>query len=140
MTPEKFEEICHVLETTACGTDKACKNAGVSPTHFRECAQSSPELEARYVRAKSTQVDTIVDEMSELEDEMMETLKELDVNDSKATNAYIQAYRIKMDNRKWIASKLKPKKYGERLDLTSDGKALPTSVSVIPMSKSQDVE
>jgi hypothetical protein len=33
--------------------------------------------------------------------------------------------RIRIDTRKWIMAKLQPKKWGEKLDITTDGKALP---------------
>jgi hypothetical protein len=37
---------------------------------------------------------------------------------------HIQRSRLRVDARKWIASKLKPKKYGDKMDVTSDGKAI----------------
>lgn len=38
------------------------------------------------------------------------------------------AGRVAMDAYKWTASKLKPKKYGDKLDLTSGGDKLPTPI------------
>jgi hypothetical protein len=35
-----------------------------------------------------------------------------------ATNEDVQAVRLRVDARKWIMSKIAPKKYGDRLDLT----------------------
>ena len=32
----------------------------------------------------------------------------------------VQRDRLRVDSRKWIASKLKPKKYGEKLELAGD--------------------
>lgn len=37
--------------------------------------------------------------------------------------------RLQIDSRKWLASKLKPKKYGDKLDVTSDGDKLGVDVS-----------
>ena len=34
--------------------------------------------------------------------------------------------RLRVDTRKWLMSKMKPKKYGDKLDLTSGGDKLPT--------------
>ena len=36
--------------------------------------------------------------------------------------------RLQIDTRKWLMAKMKPKKYGEKLDVTTDGKALPTPI------------
>lgn len=36
--------------------------------------------------------------------------------------------RLRVDTRKWYLSKVLPKKFGEKLDLTSDGKVLPTPI------------
>ena len=40
----------------------------------------------------------------------------------------IQRSRLRVDVRKWLMSKMKPKKYGEKLDLTSAGEKLPTPI------------
>lgn len=36
--------------------------------------------------------------------------------------------RLQVDARKWLMSKMKPKKYGEKLDMTTNGKDLPTPI------------
>ena len=36
----------------------------------------------------------------------------------------VQQNRLRVEARKWIASKLKPKKYGEKVDVTTDGKEM----------------
>ena len=37
--------------------------------------------------------------------------------------------RLRVDTRKWIASKLKPKKYGDKIDVTTQGQAI-TQVTI----------
>jgi outer membrane lipoprotein-sorting protein len=48
--------------------------------------------------------------------------------DPKAAGAAVQAQRLRVDTRKWLMAKMKPKVYGEKLDLTSDGKVLPAPI------------
>lgn len=36
--------------------------------------------------------------------------------------------RVEIDARKWFASKFLPKRYGDKLDVTSDGKAMPAPI------------
>lgn len=47
-----------------------------------------------------------------------------DIADNK--KGEVQRDRLRIDTRKWYLSKVMPKKYGDKLDLTSDGKRLPT--------------
>lgn len=68
------------------------------------------EFAAQYARAREEQADFYADEIIEISD------TEEDANKA----------RVRIDARKWVASKLKPKKYSERLDLTSaDGSMSP---------------
>lgn len=36
--------------------------------------------------------------------------------------------RLQIDARKWLMAKMKPKKYGDKIDMTTDGKALPVPI------------
>ena len=55
----------------------------------------------QYARAREAQADTLADEITEIAD------TEPDPNRA----------RVRVDARKWIASKLKPKRYGDRIDV-----------------------
>ncbi len=48
--------------------------------------------------------------------------KTYEVENKEVTNRS----RLRVDTRKWIMSKMKPKKYGDKLDMTTNGKDLPT--------------
>lgn len=73
---------------------------------------SHDDFSIQYARAKEDQADTLADEILHISD--------------TATDP--QLGRLRIDTRKWVASKLKPKKYGDKIDHTSDGKALPTPI------------
>lgn len=40
----------------------------------------------------------------------------------------LQRSKLRVDARKWYASKMKPKKYGERIDMTTNGKDIPAPI------------
>lgn len=61
------------------------------------------EFQEMYARAKDSQADAMTEDMLAIADD-----PNLDPNDK----------RIRVDTRKWLASKLKPKKYADRLDQT----------------------
>jgi len=49
-----------------------------------------------------------------------------DIADNK--DGEVQRDRLRVDTRKWYLSKIVPKKYGDKLDLTSKGEKLPTPI------------
>jgi hypothetical protein len=62
------------------------------------------EFATQYARARERQADFYADEITEIAD------SEADPNKA----------RVRIDARKWVASKLKPKTYGDRLQLDGD--------------------
>jgi hypothetical protein len=82
-----------------------CKTEGMPgiSTVFRWLGEN-PAFRDKYTRAKSEQADTLADEILSIADE------EPDANRA----------RVRIDARKWVAAKLKPKSYGEKLELAGD--------------------
>lgn len=75
----------------------------------------------QYARAREDQADTLADEILEISDDgrndWMIRVRDEDGKESGAVlNAeHIQRSRLRVDARKWIAAKLKPKKYGDKV-------------------------
>jgi hypothetical protein len=68
-----------------------------------------------YARAKEDQADHLASQILEIADN-----DELDANDK----------RVRVDARKWLASKFKPKNYGDRVDIgNADGKAFNITIA-----------
>lgn len=86
---------------------------------------NNKDFRDQYTRAKEESADALTEDLQDIGDKAIEHAEDAD---PKASNAVVSAYKLKADNIKWVASKLKPKKYGDKLDLTSDGKALPTPI------------
>ena len=81
----------------------------------------------QYARAKEEACDAMVDEMLDIADDGTNDYMTItkgdysyNVEDKEVTNRS----KLRVDTRKWIVSKIKPKKYGDKLDVTSDGKAI----------------
>ena len=79
---------------------------------------------AQYTHARQIQAELMFEELEELCDVSPQDI----VGDDKSDNARVQARKLQVDTRKWILAKMMPKKYGEKLDLTSDGKQLPVNI------------
>lgn len=78
----------------------------------------------QYETARNIQAELLFEELLEIADESQEII----VGDDKSDGARVQANRLRVDARKWYLSKVLPKKFGDKLDLTSDGKALPAPI------------
>ena len=76
----------------------------------------------QYARAKEEAADAMAEEIIEIADDTPHVITGVDRSD----NARVQAQKMRVDTRKWIMAKFKPRKYGEKLDLTSDGRRITT--------------
>ena len=76
----------------------------------------------QYAYAKEESADADLETIEDIGDIAIKESKSVD---PKAANAVVSAYKLKADNIKWGMSKKKPKKYGDKLDITTNGKDLP---------------
>lgn len=131
VNPNKEEITQNVLQGMRDGLSafKACQKAGVDHSMFLKWVREDPALEHSYTRAREDLIERIAQEVLELSDsEVPET------GDGKKDWQAIQQRKLQVDTRKWLLSKLAPKKYGERLELAGD-KENPLQVQTIDASK-----
>lgn len=83
------------------------------------------EFQDQYARAKEEGADAMFEDLNDIADETHQIIKS---GAEKKSGAFAQAQRLRIDTRKWYLSKVKPKKYGDKLDLTTDGEKLPTPI------------
>ena len=79
---------------------------------------SGGELVAQYARAREAQADTLFDEMLEIADDARNDWMERRGEDDagwQANGEHIQRSRLRLDARRWMAGKLRPKVYGDKL-------------------------
>ena len=77
------------------------------------------ELREQYTRAREAQADTIFDEILEIADEGRYDWMEQSGESAGYTlnGEHVQRSRLRIDARKWMAGKLRPKVYGDKLAL-----------------------
>lgn len=86
--------------------------------------RSHPEFCNQYARAREDQADAHADEILEIADDSGHDF--VDGKDGPVFNSeHVQRSRLRVDARKWIASKLKPKKYGDKVAVGGDEDAPP---------------
>lgn len=90
-----------------------------SKTSVFRWLRTHDEFRDQYARAKEESADALTDEMLDIADDGSNDWMKRhgkDDEDYWVTNGEcIQRSRVRIDTRKWIASKLKPKKYGDKL-------------------------
>lgn len=93
-----------------------------------------PEFEKAYQLSREHQADTLTDEIMEDAERAEQTLK-----GDRSDNARVQAVRLRIDTKKWVASKMKPWKYGDKLGLTGgDGGAIEITVTNYATEKTEN--
>ena len=111
-------EICaKVLEGMRGGlsTFKSCEAAGVSHSTFIHWVGEDTELAHNYAHAREDLLERMAQEVIDLSDkEVPET------GDGKKDWQAIQKHKLQVDTRKWLLSKLAPRKYGDKLELSGD--------------------
>ena len=86
----------------------------------------------QYEKARNIQAELMFEELLEIADDGTNDWMEREYKDGGSYTVVDQEVlgrsRLRIDTRKWYLSKVVPKKYGDKLDLTTDGKELPTPI------------
>ncbi|WP_426238157.1 terminase small subunit protein [Pararhizobium sp. DWP1-1-3] len=84
------------------------------------------EFSDKYARAREAQADALFDDILTIADDGQNDWMERKNDDGenlgwRENGEAIRRSQLRIDARKWMAGKLKPKKYGEKLDLNVSG-------------------
>ena len=77
---------------------------------------ANEEFRVNYTRAREDQCETYADQLVSIADE----LPPMDQS-GKTDSGYVAWQKTRIDTRKWIASKLKPKKFGDKVGVEHSG-------------------
>lgn len=96
----------------------------------------------QYAHACEERAESFIEEILDIADDgtndwMEEHYPNGDAKGWKENGEAIQRSKLRVEARKWYASKMKPKKYGDKIDVSSDGKALPTPIIALPIKDAQ---
>ena len=103
--------------------------------------REKPEFQEQYARAKEESADALFDEIQDIADDgsndWMERLdKEGENNGWQLNGEHVQRSKLRVDTRKWMMAKMKPKKYGDKTILAGD-KDNPVQVRTITADMSE---
>lgn len=121
-TPDMAAHICSEL---AAGRSlrSVCSDEGMPErqTVFRWLAAHT-EFRDQYARAKEESVEALLEEALVIADDGSNDTYLDDKGNVCVDNDVIQRSKLRVETRKWFASKLKPRVYGDRLALAGDEK------------------
>jgi len=118
---ELFETICNRISTSADGLHKVCKEVNINPSNFYRWISEDENLRNRYAHAREVQAELLADQILEIADDSSNDTKTIvskagepiEVENTEWTNRS----KLRVEARKWIAAKLKPKKYGDKVEI-----------------------
>jgi hypothetical protein len=119
---ELFDEICEKIANGE-SLRKICKDDKMpNLTSVWKWLNNNEELSKQYARAREEQAETFVDEILDIADYKKDDTY-LDEDGKEIINQEVIARsRLRVDARKWIASKLKPKKFGDYTKIQAEVK------------------
>ena len=135
-TKELADKVCEEIALgasirTVCGMEGM---PGVA-TIFK-WIRTNEEFAKQYARATEERTEAMSEDILDIADDGTNDwmiVNDREVPDSEA----LQRSKLRVETRKWLMSKMKPKKYGDKLDLTSGGDKLPTPIlNVLPSNNS----
>ena len=104
-----------------------CRDASMpgQSTVFAWLAQR-PEFQEKYARAREAQADAIFDEILDIADDARNDWMERQGEDGQGAGwqlngDHVQRSRLRIDARKWMAGKLRPKVYGDKIQQEISG-------------------
>lgn len=119
--PVLAEEICMGISTSGKSLKALCKENPHWPkrTTIFLWRLRHPEFADLYTKARQTQVEAFVDDITDIADD---TSKDnvISENGISFNSEWAARSRIRIDTRKWIACKLAPKIYGDKVHHTAD--------------------
>jgi transposase-like protein len=128
-TPERKEQaielILEGIATSEVGLDHICgaNEELPNPSTFYRWMEDDEKLRERYARARERQQHFCIDNATVLATQLVAKTPTHTIDPA--------AFRAYWDAMKWRASKLAPKTYGDKQDITSDGKAIKGGVIVV---------
>jgi len=117
-----FNEIIADISEEGMSAISALKGKMSSATFYDLIENDEIKLK-RYTRATEMRAEVMANELLEIADNRSEDFVETEEGGYINHNV-INRDRLRVDSRKWLLAKLHPKKYGEKVDVTSDNKSL----------------
>lgn len=125
ITEAIIERICEEISTMPISLKTICKPKDMPAvsTVWRWIAENN-DFKDRYARAKEAQANLLAEEILAIADDSRqdeEVRFDQDGNEYTVENKeYVNRSRLRIDARKWLAAKLLPKRFGDKVEIESN--------------------
>ncbi len=128
--PSKFSDeiahaICQRIASTDLGLSRIAQELKLNPDTIYAWLAKFPSFSEKYARAREVQQDFMAEQILEIADDATrdtKTIKRGETEVEIADNEWINRSRLRVETRKWLMSKLNPKKYGDKVQQEISGK------------------
>lgn len=112
-----INRICeHISENKASLRDALMLHDMPDKNQFYKWIKQNPDFNEQYARACEERADAIFEEILEISDDNTFDITIDDEGQYKIQGEIVQRSKLKIDARKWMLSKMNPKKYGDKLE------------------------
>jgi hypothetical protein len=128
-------KICEAIANSSKGLTHICAENEDFPSRqtIHEWIIKYKDFGDKYTRAKELQAEYLIDEILTISDDGTNDFRAMENSNGIAVDKeHINRSRLRVDTRKWLASKLVPKIYGDKLQAEhtgKDGKAIEHNVN-----------
>ena len=121
-----FKSIISEIEEGASLRSVLCKDGMPASITFYDWIEKDKEKSIQYARAVDVRIEK---KFESIERDYLEE-PQRDPTTGKIDTGWVQLQRLKIDAKKWELSKLKPKKYGDKIQTEHSGEITTTVISL----------
>ncbi len=117
-TTELAKEICDTISSSSKGTKTLCKENPHWPSQATlfTWLKNNEDFSEQYAQAKRMQIELLVDEILEIADDSSNDCVINEQGTPVFSNTMVTRAKLQIDTRKWLACKLLPRVYGNKLE------------------------
>lgn len=130
-TQELSDRICELLALGNSMRKVAEMEDMPSMSTMFKWLRENDQFSQQYAKAKEESADAMAEDLLYIADTpVMGEVKTIKPDGSVEIkqDEMLGHRRLQVDSRKWLMAKMKPKKYGDKIDMTTNGKDLPTPI------------
>ena len=126
LTDELFDKICEELAISSDNLHKILDRFDTTTHSFYKVLQSNESKTERYIQARSKYIENKLAERQVILDNALIEMQD----NPKCANAIAQIAKEKCRIIEWDCMKLLPKVYGDKIDITTDNKAIDREIVI----------
>lgn len=136
-----IDDVCSEIENGKSLRASLCMPNMPARKTFLEWIDNNEKYRNQYARACDDRAETIFEDILKIADTTENDIIEMDDGKTFINHDVINRAKLRIDSRKWMLGKMNPKKYGDKMDLSSsDGSMSPKNTIITTLTEEQLME